>query len=203
MWYVPGAGFFRELYRPHYRESFPANNKKSMQARKFSTANDLHYKVFSFCKKYLTVIQLQTQEFNKISATDIIRIPKFEGCRTQVTNPKYPCYITLCVGRSKEPQGYKSNVSLKRGATGCIHMQFQINYATQNAVVIYIHNYIQLVVTCGIKFVIFKKLVSKYCLILHNQIILCVNHLLVQLAIYEIQYYTCKRQSSHKAIVVY
>ena len=26
-----GAGFFRELHRPHHRESFPTNNKKSMQ----------------------------------------------------------------------------------------------------------------------------------------------------------------------------
>ena len=28
------------------RESFPANNKKGMQPRKFSTANDLHYTVY-------------------------------------------------------------------------------------------------------------------------------------------------------------
>ena len=34
-----------ESHRPHYRESFPANNKKSMQMWKFSTPNDLHYTV--------------------------------------------------------------------------------------------------------------------------------------------------------------
>ena len=37
-----GARFFHELHRPYYRESFPTNNKKSIQTQKFSTTNDLH-----------------------------------------------------------------------------------------------------------------------------------------------------------------
>ena len=45
--FLHGAGFFSELHNDPIcnRESFPANNKKSMQPRKFSTANDLHYTV--------------------------------------------------------------------------------------------------------------------------------------------------------------
>ena len=44
---------------PHYRESFPANNKKSMQMRKFSTANDLHYTVFHSSKANFYHITIQ------------------------------------------------------------------------------------------------------------------------------------------------
>ena len=39
---------FKLLYN---RESFPTNNKKIMQLRNFSTANDLHYTVLIFCKE--------------------------------------------------------------------------------------------------------------------------------------------------------
>ena len=46
-----GSGFFCELHRPYYRECFHANNKKNMQARKFFTANDLHYTVLSMVKR--------------------------------------------------------------------------------------------------------------------------------------------------------
>ena len=46
------ANFFFFIIRcfelPYNHESFPVNNNKIMQPRKFSTANDLHYTVFLF-----------------------------------------------------------------------------------------------------------------------------------------------------------
>ena len=37
---------FELLYN---HESFPANNKKIMQRRNFTTVNDLHYTVYQYC----------------------------------------------------------------------------------------------------------------------------------------------------------
>ena len=51
-----GAGFFRELHTEAMQlQSFPVNNKKSMQLQKFSTANNLHYTVLQWMWHKLVV----------------------------------------------------------------------------------------------------------------------------------------------------